>query len=125
TATVNENAGSIVLTVTRTGGTQGTVSVQYSVSDDTAIADVNYTAVAGTLTFADGETTKTFTIPILDDGQVTANLTAALMLASPTGGAVLGGLSASTMTIVDTDAVPDPSSGPAETGNVTPLVDIT
>src|SRR5207247_920265 len=84
-------------------------------------------AFPGTLTFADGETTKTFTIPLLDDGQVTGNLTAALTLASPTGGAVLGGLSASTLTIVDTDTVPtpDPFPAPAETGNVTPLVNIT
>jgi ELWxxDGT repeat protein len=122
-----ESGDGIQVTVIRSGGTNGTVSVQYSVSDDTAVADVNYTAGAGTLTFADGETTKTFTIPVLDDGQVTANLTAALTLASPTGGAVLGGLSSTMLTIIDTDGVPtpDPSPGPAETGNVTPLVNIT
>jgi ELWxxDGT repeat protein len=125
---VAENGGGVQITVTRSGGTNGTVSVQYSVSDGTAIADVNYTAVSGTLTFAGGETTKTFTIPVLDDGLPIGDVTASLTLTGPTGGAVLGGLSASTLTIVDTDTFPtpdDPIPGPALTGDVTPLVNIT
>src|SRR5262249_13421012 len=111
----------------RSGGANGTISVQYSVGNGTAVVDVNYTAVSGTLTFADGETTKTFTVPVLDDGQATANLTAALTLTSPTGGAVLGGISAATLTLVTSDAVPvpDPTPGPAQTGDVTALVDST
>src|SRR5262249_29361987 len=77
--TVNENQGTITVTVTRTGGSAGSVSVNYATSDGTANAGSDYTASAGTLTFADGELTKTFTIPILDDTAVepdeTVNLT--------------------------------------------------
>src|SRR5262249_39413525 len=98
----------------------------------TAIANVNYTAVSGTLTFADGETTKTFTVPVIDDGLPIGNLTASLTLSNPTGGAVLGGLSTSTLTIIDTDTFPTPDPnpgptppGPALAGDVRPLVDIT
>ena len=43
------------------------VTVDYATSDGTATAPGHYTTSSGTLTFAPGETTKTITIPIVDD----------------------------------------------------------
>jgi hypothetical protein len=64
---VFEDEGSATITVNRQGGSTGTLSVNYATSDMTATAGQDYIATAGTLTFADGETTKTLIIPILTD----------------------------------------------------------
>ncbi len=105
---LTENGGSLTVTVTRTGGTGGTVSVHYATSDGTATAGSDYTAVSGTLTFADGEASKTFTVPVLDDSLVEGNETVTLTLSNPTGGAMLGSPASAALTIVDNDSPPPP-----------------
>jgi glucose/arabinose dehydrogenase len=99
-----ENGGIITITVTRTGGTSGTVSVHYATSDGTATAGSDYTAASGTLTFADGEASKTFNVTVLDDNLVEGNESLTLTLSSPTGGATLGSPATATLTIVDNDS---------------------
>ena len=65
--TVNEAAGTMTFTVTKTGSTALASSVQYATADDTAIAGSDYTATNGTLNFAAGDTSKTFTVSITND----------------------------------------------------------
>lgn len=61
-----EEAGGVQLTVVRSYGGGGAVT--YSTSPETATAGVDYTPVAGTLTWASADPpAKTFTIPITDD----------------------------------------------------------
>ena len=43
------------------------VTVNYATADGTATAGEDYTAVSGTLTFAPSETSKTVSVPIIDD----------------------------------------------------------
>lgn len=99
--TAAEGGGPATITVTRTGGSAGAVSVRYATAAGTATNGVQYQDVSGTLTFGDGETTKTFTVPILnapggpDPSFVTVNL--ALSLAG--GGAILGHPAVSTLRI--------------------------
>src|SRR4051794_2949070 len=63
---VNENdaSGQATITVNRGGATNIASSVDYATSDGTATAGSDYTATNGTLNFAAGETTKTFTVPV-------------------------------------------------------------
>ena len=64
--TAIEDIGSLPITVTRSAGI-GTLTVQFSTLDGTAKAGEDYVATSGTLTFLEGETTKTFNITILNN----------------------------------------------------------
>ena len=111
TYSVNENGGSATITVTRTGGSSGAVGVSYATSNGTATAGSDYTSTSGTLSWANGDTSsKTFSIPILDDSAYEGNETVNLTLSSPTGEATLGSPSTAVLTIVDND--PDPDTTP-------------
>jgi uncharacterized repeat protein (TIGR01451 family) len=103
TFSVKENAGSLQITVNRTGGNGGAVSVHYATTDGTAHAGSNYTLTSGTLNFANLVTSGTITIPILVDHHYSPNLSFTLALSSPTGGASLGAMASATITIVETD----------------------
>ncbi|MBV9924143.1 MAG: DUF4214 domain-containing protein [Acidobacteria bacterium] len=108
TYTAGENAGSVVISVSRTGGSDGAVSVNYATSNGTATAGANadYIAASGTLNFAQGETTKTFSVTVNEDTLDEADETVNLTLSNPTGGATLGAQSTATLTITDNDAQP-------------------
>ena len=69
-ASVNEDAGTVTLTVNRTGGNDGEVTVDFVTSDGTAVAGQDYVTQNGTLTFADGVTSAQITIQILDDVEI-------------------------------------------------------
>src|SRR5436305_2164410 len=87
---VAESAGQAVITVERSGGEDGAVTVHYATSDGTAKAGQDYTAVSGTLSWAAGdESRKTFTVPIVDDTVAEGVETIHLTLSSPTGGATV------------------------------------
>lgn len=85
TYSVNEDAGSIVITVNRVEGAIGTATVDFATSNGTAVAGSDYTAVSGTLTFANGETSKSFSIPILSDNSFEEDETINLTLSNPGG----------------------------------------
>lgn len=85
-----EESGKAVITVERSGGESGAVSVQYSTANGTATAGQDYTATSGTLTWAAGdESSKSFTVPILNDGAAEGTETVLFTLSNPTGGASL------------------------------------
>jgi len=103
--TVAENGGSATITVQRSGGSAGAVSVNYATANGTATAGSDYTASSGTLNWADGDTAaKTFTVPIINDTAAEAAETIALSLASPAGGATLGAPVTATLSITDDDS---------------------
>lgn len=72
---VIEDIGLMTVTVVRTGGSAGTLTVDFATVDGTAVAGQDYTATSGTLTFAGGETIKAFQIPITEDGPTEPNET--------------------------------------------------
>ena len=62
-----ENAGHIDITVTRSGVTSGTATVNYATVDSGATQKSDYQIAVGKLTFNPGETSKTFRVLIVDD----------------------------------------------------------
>ncbi len=98
---VQENGGSIVVTVNRTGSTSNSVSVNYATSNGSAVAGTNYSSTNGTLSFGVGETSKTFSIPITDNSTIDGNRTVNLTLSNPTNGATLGPPNPVVLTIID------------------------
>lgn len=100
---VNENQGSITITVNRTANTNVAASVNFATADGSATAGSDYTTAKGTLSFAAGETSKTFSIPIINDTLVESNETVSLSLSAPTAGATLGNPSTATLTIISDD----------------------
>ncbi len=100
---VKEGAGVATITVRRTGGVAGGVTVQYAASGDSATDGTDYSSTSGTLTFGPRETTKTFTVTILSHG-ATDDHTVDLALSNPQGGVALGTYTESVLTI--TSATP-------------------
>jgi uncharacterized protein len=84
------NAGTtaFTFTVTRSGGSDGTVTVDYATTLGTADAG-DLTAAGGTLTFLNGETTKTITVLVNGDYVLEADETFSVGLSNATGGATI------------------------------------
>jgi CSLREA domain-containing protein len=101
---VNEDGLLATITVARTGGNAGAVSVHYQTGGGTGTANTDYSPVSGTINWADGDTaSKTFTIPLVDDNLDEPDETVGMTLSNPTGGATLGNQSTATLTIIDND----------------------
>ncbi|NEQ50876.1 MAG: DUF4347 domain-containing protein, partial [Leptolyngbya sp. SIO3F4] len=66
-AMVSESTGLASIRVARVGGSNGTVTVDYTTSHDEAIAGQDYTASAGTLTYVAGVLEQFITVPIIND----------------------------------------------------------
>ncbi|HEY0404432.1 MAG TPA: DUF4394 domain-containing protein [Pyrinomonadaceae bacterium] len=101
--TVAENAGSVTVTVTRTGDTNSAASVNYTTQDGTATAGSDYTAASGSLFFNAGETTKTFNVAILDNAVAESSETFNILLSNASNGFILGTPNPYTITITDND----------------------
>jgi hypothetical protein len=107
TYSVNEGAGQATISVSRTGGSSGAVSVTYSTGDGTANVLADYTETIGTLTWGDGDSaTKTFSVSIINDSLDESDETVLLGLGNPGGGATLGSPASAVLTIVDDDLPP-------------------
>jgi len=102
-----ENGGPVTITVNRTGGSKTAVAVNYATSNGSAKDGTDYTVATGTLNFAEGETSKTFTVPILDNSHIDGNRSFSLALSNATGGAGFSYQRSATLTIVDNETTAD------------------
>ncbi len=113
---VNEDAGFVTIEVTRTGGSDGTVSIAYDTDQGSATLDTDYTNTSGTLTWTDGDTApQTFTVAITDDGidEETEQFTVTLQNAEPVGVAQIGSPSLATVSILNINPpAPEPEAEP-------------
>ncbi len=102
-ATEGNNAS---LTVSRTGGSLGAVSVNYStVISSAGLSD--FTATKGTVSWADGDSgSKTITVPITTDALAESGESFTVNIGQPLmGGAILGGIQSATVGISDAASV--------------------
>ncbi len=99
---VNEEAESVSVTVFRYTGI-GAASVSYETVNGTATDAADYTATIGTINFAGGETTKTVSIPIIDDAEVEPTENFVFRLTSAVNGSILPSASLTQVSIADND----------------------
>ena len=89
-----------VLTLTRTNGSSGIVTVNYQTYPGTAAPGVDYTASSGLVTFAGGVTSQTISIPLLPQSAVKPPVAFSVVLTNVQGGAQLIAPSNATVNIV-------------------------
>ena len=73
------------------GASAAPVTVNYATANGTATAGSDFTAVGGTLTFAPGETTKTFTVAITNDAVFEGAENFQVNLSTPTNATIATG----------------------------------
>jgi uncharacterized delta-60 repeat protein len=96
--------GNVLITVVRTNGTSGTVTVAYNTVAGTALPGVNYYTTSGTLTFNPLDTSKTFAVPLVNDNNVQGPLNLSVVLSNPPGGtAMLIAPTNATLTLLHTN----------------------
>jgi 6-phosphogluconolactonase (cycloisomerase 2 family) len=102
---LNEGIGPVsAFTVIRSGGNQGTVSVEYAISGGTAERGLDYQGGTGLLTWPEGDDVpKAINLKVLDDQAAEPSETLQIQLQNPTGDAQLGIYDQATLVITDND----------------------
>ena len=101
----NSSTASFIFTVSRTGATELSSSVNYETMDGTAVQPGDYQSESGTLTFAANEPTKQITVLVTGDPTYETNETFTVTLSTASGGSIADdeGLG----TIANDDAAPN------------------
>ena len=68
TYNVNENGGPGYITVVRMGGSAESITVNFATLPGTSTPGIDFYPTNGTLLFGPGDVSKTFTVPIIDNG---------------------------------------------------------
>ena len=101
-ARATEAAGaSVDFKVSLSGASANAVTVDYDTSDGSATAGADYTETRGTLTFAPGETSKTVSVPVLDDSHDERYESFTLLLYNPVGATIDDGSARGTIANAD------------------------
>ena len=84
---VNESAGSLPVTISRTGGNTGTLTVTCATRDGSAVAGINYVATNSSLTWTNGENSvKQIVVSILNTNVINTNLQFTVNLSATNSG---------------------------------------
>ena len=108
TYSASEGEGEVRLSVRRTSGSRGKVTVSYEVlpfaGDNPALVGEDYVTVSGMLTWEDGDVgDRTIAVPLLDDEVVEVDKFFEVQLSDPVG-VILGATDKSVVTILNDDA---------------------
>lgn len=127
---ISEGSSGIAVSVQRSGITSTAASVQYATRALTAVAGADFTATSGTLSFAAGQTSLFFWVPLVNNGVHEGEETFEILLSAPVGGLV-SGPALHTVTILDDEPQPELNITPSfsvvegHTGTTTVFIDIT
>lgn len=84
-----EDHGKVTISVIRSEGLEGTVTVAFATAPDSATAPADYTHTTQLLTFGPGEWLRTVTVPLKLDNEVEGDEEFKVTLSNPTGGATI------------------------------------
>jgi hypothetical protein len=104
---VKEIGPQAVVTVQRSGGTGGSVSVDYQTADGSAEDGLDYATASGTLTFGPGISSLTIGVPITSDTEDEGDETLTISLSNPSGSPQppsIGARDSAEVTIQDDDS---------------------
>jgi hypothetical protein len=107
--TQGEAAGPAVFTVTLGSATAQQTTVQYSTTPGTATPGADYTAVTGVVTFPPNQTSRTLSIPLVNDALDEDDETFVVNLTAPSGISIGDGQAQGTIT--DDDPLPSLATG--------------
>jgi Calx-beta domain len=105
----NEGVGPATITVQLSAVSDLVVTVHYTTSNGSALAPNDYAATSGDLTFNPSQTSRNFSVPIVNDGLRESSETVHLALSAPNG-ANLGTPTSATLTIIDDEDASAPSA---------------
>jgi hypothetical protein len=122
TYTVAQNAGSVTISVDRTNGSAGAVSLSYATANSTAIAGVNYTTERGMIGWVNGDTApKKIVIPISNAAPFTGTKKLAIAIANAENASL--GSTTSAIVTINGDAAAAPTTGSATLSWTAPTTD--
>src|SRR5262249_43956225 len=108
-------------------GALGAISVHYQTVAANATPGLDYVPVSGTLVLGPGQTSGTITVPVLANPYDNHDESLQVVLDSPTGGALLGGMTTAVLRIedVDPDTTPPQVTGLTWTGSSRSIASLT
>jgi Ca2+-binding RTX toxin-like protein len=112
---VSEGGDSVTVTVTREGPANRAATVDYT-TDPGSAGSGDFGSTSGTLTFAPGDFSESFTVPITDDSADESDEAFSVTLANAGDNAILASPTTATVTIADDDATPSQGGGGGGTG---------
>lgn len=105
---VDEDTPNAVITLIRSGGSQGVLRANVNLADNTATSPDDYINNSPILVeFADGQLVQTFTIPIVDDDILEDDEIVDMMLESPDGDVFFGRQKTAQLIIIDDEVPPN------------------
>lgn len=103
---VGEDGPAAAITVVRTGGDAGSAGATLTLTGGTATPGEDYSSATFSVSFGDGETSKTVLVPIVDDQLGEQEETITLRLSEPTEGVRVDASESAVLTIADNDPTP-------------------
>ena len=99
---MTEGTNDVTIDVRRSGPTNASVTVDYTMIEGTASDGIDFTALNGTISFAGGQTNRTITLSLLEDDVRESVETLTISLSNPSVGTLF--TSNTTVYITDNDS---------------------
>ena len=93
----NSGQNTALLTVSLSAASGQSISVDFATSNGTAQAGSDYTSTSGTVAFAPGQTSRTFSVPILGDVSIEADETFGVTLSNAVNASIGDGVGVATI----------------------------